>query len=237
MEKHKTLPESANEFKPKLQDSPYRFFEKSINFTRKFYGDELNRISSVSIGNVSPEFFFKEYIWVVHATGFSAKAVGSFLQKLNDAYGSWEELGIENFDSAFLRVKTVCNNKQKSKAVWETAKKLHTHIIQNEKSWESLRSEELSSPSLLSKLPYIGKVTCFHLGRNIGLLECVKPDLHLVRMSEYWKFTDCNQMCSFLRDEHEILTGEYLPLGIVDLSLWYLASTFGTLDLKMEGAR
>jgi hypothetical protein len=99
-----------------------------------------------------------------------------------------------------------------------------------EDRWAEFR-ERMFTTSALAELPYIGKVTCFHLGRNVGLLDCVKPDLHLVRMAEHWGFSDCTEMCKSMG------AGSGLPLGIVDLVTWYASSTFGTLEIKREGSR
>jgi len=96
--------------------------------------------------------------------------------------------------------------------------------------WEAWRQDRLSSPELLRRLPYVGPVTCFHLARNLGMLECVKPDLHLVRMAEHWGYPGCVEMCEDLRPDG-------MPLGIVDLILWYAASTFGTSGIRRAGSR
>lgn len=231
MEPHRRLDSGIEEFRPRMEDGPRAYFKKALEFTLKYYGDEVKRMSSVRPEDVTPEFFFREYVWVVHATGFSAKAVGNFMPKLERAYGRWDQCGSEKFDTVMGRVKAVCNNPQKAKAVHATATRMVKELRNTR--WDDWRKENLCRVEKLLELPYIGKVTCFHLGRNIGLLECVKPDLHLVRMAEYWKFASCEEMCRDMRkDSHDSM-----PLGIVDLVLWYAASTFGTLDIKKDGRR
>lgn len=231
MEPHKDLGSGTEEFRPSLDDGPTAYFRKAMAFTRTYYAKEMESIASVSLDSVSPDHFYREYVWVVHATGFSAKAVGKFLPRLSEAYGPWWKLGIESFDDAMARVKTVCNNPQKGKAVHKTAAWMCKAL--EKEPWEQLRDRDLSSPALLARLPYVGKITCMHLGRNIGLLDCVKPDLHLVRMAEHWGFPDCDAMCRSMREG----SGEDVPLGIVDLALWYSASTFGTKEIRTAGAR
>jgi endonuclease III len=163
---------------------------------------------------------------VVHATGFSAKAVGKFIKKLLEAYGSYSSISGESFETMFVRVKKVCNNEQKAFAVYKTAKILK----EASENWKKWKQENASHPDLLKKLPYIGKVTCFHLARNIGLLEFVKPDLHLVRMANHWGFKDSVSLCEAVRPVG-------MPLGVVDLILWFSASTFGTISVKKDGER
>jgi len=231
MEPHKALDGGIEELRPSLGDGPKAYFLKSLAFARKYYGDEVDRISGVSLDSVTPEFFFREYAWVVHATGFSAKAVGKFMPRLMRAYGEWGRCGREPFKKVMGRVRRVCNNPQKAKAVHSVAVRLSAEL--RDARWEDWRSENLSDVAKLGELPYIGKITRFHLGRNVGLLDCVKPDLHLVRMAEHWGFKDCESMCRKMREG----THDEVPLGIVDLVLWYAASTFGTLEIRKEGQR
>lgn len=228
MEPHKHLDSSTERFRPSL-DSPRAYFEKAHAFAREYYSDEMDQIASVKQELVDSTYFFREYIWVVHATGFSAKAVGKFMPRLVEAYGPYFELAERTLDEAITRVKVVCNNPQKIKAVHATSILLRDGI--KTRGWDDFRKEKLSTPELLTKLPYIGKVTCYHLGRNIGLLDCVKPDLHLIRLAEHWNFPDCISMCKAMGE------GSGLPLGIVDLVVWYAASHFGTIDIRQDGAR
>lgn len=237
MEPHKQLPDGIEAFRPSIASGPVEYFKKAWEFANQYYGEEVARIGSVRFDDVTPEFFFREYIWVVHATGFSAKAVGKFIPRLLEAYGPWETLSGEFIGDVMVRVGKVCNNPQKAKAVLQTARLLKDRIYNGDGATKETRWSEFKStithPEMLAELPYIGKITCFHLGRNIGLLECVKPDLHLVRMAEHWGFSDCVAMCSAMRDAVD----PSIPLGVVDLALWYAASTFGTIEIKKEGQR
>lgn len=233
MELHKSLVTISNP--PSFADGPIGYFERAREFAYANYSDEIQRISSVRLEDITPHVFFHEYIWTVHTTGFSAKAVGKFFARLVEAYGRYDIFAIEDSDDSFPRIRVVCNNPQKIKAVQTTARLMHDGI--KKVGWESFREQSLSSPENLQKLPYVGKITCFHLARNIGLLESVKPDLHLVRMANHWRIDDCNLMCRIMRDAWREKTGEILPLGIIDLILWYAASTFGTIGIQKEGQR
>jgi len=228
MEPHKTLDSSIEKFRPSL-DNPKVYFEKALAFTREFYKNEMDQIASVKHDEVSPSFFFREVQWVTHATGFSAKAVGKFFPRLTEAYGPYEELASMSSDEAVARVKTVCNNPQKIKAVHKTAILIKKGFEKD--GWEKFKKDNLSTPKMLQELPYIGPITCYHLARNIGLLDCVKPDLHLIRLAEHWGFPDCVSMCKTMGE------GSGLPLGLVDLAVWYSCSTFGTLSIRKEGQR
>ena len=151
-----------------------------------------------------------------------------------EAYGHWSTLGCAEFDAAYEVVAKVCRNEKKARAVHSTAKRMMDSLMEVEESsyewWPKFRQDHLSSPELLQDLPFIGPVTRYHLARNIGLLECVKPDLHLVRMADHWGYPDCISMCEDVRPDG-------MPLGIVDLIFWYAASTFGTIEIRREDGR
>lgn len=236
MEPHRKLPDGIERYRPDLNGGPRDYYVKAMAFAREFYGDEMRQIESVRFSDVTPEHFFQEYVWVVHATGFRASVVGKFMPRLVKAYGPWDRLAKEFFGDVMERVKAVCNNPQKARAVHATARLMSDRVFSGDGAsasvrWREFRDSSLSDVEKLSDLPYIGKITRFHLARNIGLLECVKPDLHLVRMADHWGFSSCEEMCRSMRE------GEDTPLGIVDLALWYAASTFGTIGIRQDGQR
>lgn len=229
MEPHKTLNIDQLEYwKPDHTAGPQLYFNKAYQFVLEFYSEELQQFSEIRFEEINPDRYFLEYIWVVHATGFSAKQVGKMMARLIPAYGHWSVLSKKESNEALEPVLRVCNNPQKAKAIWMNSKLLQDGI--DVFGWDKYKSDYLSQPELLQKLPYIGKITCYHLARNIGLLEFVKPDLHLVRLAKYWNIADPITMCRNVRPEG-------MPLGIVDLIFWYSASHFGTLAIRESGAR
>jgi hypothetical protein len=227
MELHKRL-NITDVQKPSIDDGIKNYFSQAREFVQRFYPDEIEYFSSIKFDDITPEFYFREYVWVVHATGFSAHAVGSFINRLTEAYGNWKQLAVCDESTMLKRVCAVVNNPKKILSVYKMAKLMLDRV--NTSNWNEYKYNYLSTPELLQKLPYIGKVTCFHLARNIGLLEYVKPDLHLVRLAKHWGFKNCDDMCKFVQPKD-------MPLGIVDLIFWYAASTFGTLEIRKEGER
>ena len=229
MEKHISLDERSELYRPGLSDTPAHWFKKAVEFSNTFYSEEISRASKVSFEDLSPELFFSEYIWVVHATGFSAKAVSQFIPRLIPAYGSFDICGTSELDVLLSRVLPVCNNRQKAKAVWQMSKIIIKGI--GDRGWEAFKKSELYPVDSLSKLPYIGNITKYHLGRNIGILDCVKPDLHFVRMAAHWGYSDAHSMITDMNRNFSY------PLGIADMIAWYYASSFGTLYMKKVGQR
>lgn len=237
MEPRKELTDAERGAGPSPEDGPDEYFRKALIFARANYAEQVDHIAATKLEEVTPEKFFLEYVWVVHATGFNAGVVGRMMPRLEEAYGDWRDLGAEDRATVLERVRKVCNNPLKISAIHATARLLREKMLGSGVSWEDLRQSSFSSPELLQELPYIGKVTCHHLARNIGIQDSVKPDLHLVRLAKYWNFPDCVTMCKSMQDSHAQATGETVPLGIVDLVLWYASSTFGTISVRAQDQR
>jgi hypothetical protein len=111
-------------------------------------------------------------------------------------------------------------NKRKTKAVIDMA------FIGGEEihklSWEVYRNTKLNSPDKLKELPFIGEITKFHLARNCGQLQFVKPDVHLEKAAKFWHFQSPMEMCETIKEKFD------MPVGLIDLVLWYSFSTFGS---------
>lgn len=65
----------------------------------------------------------------------------------------------------------------------------------------------------LETLPWIGPITKYHLARNLGI-DVAKPDRHLQRVADHFKYFDVQTMCNTL----SIDTGD--RAGTVDIIIW-----------------
>lgn len=74
-------------------------------------------------------------------------------------------------------------------------------------------SRDMLRVGYLGTLPWIGKITKWHLARNMGI-DVAKPDRHLVRLCEEFGFKDVQKMCGFISKR----TGD--RIGLVDVILW-----------------
>lgn len=81
--------------------------------------------------------------------------------------------------------------------------------------WTAFRETLLATPgAAIDGIPYIGKVTRWHLLRNLGA-NVAKPDRHLVRFAQAHGWgTNVQAMCEAIA----AATGE--RVGVVDLVLW-----------------
>lgn len=195
-----------------LWDVAFRFVDES-------YPEQLDYYRDISLESLTPHSFWSEYIWCVYTSGFNASVVSKKFKDLMNAYGPWD------FKQPDRRVKEkvlkIFANKRKCDAILRTRSWLRSM------GWDRFREDFIASPETLGHLPFIGSVTRYHLARNIGV-DCVKPDLHLVRLAEFFSMEEPSSLCEFLAG----LSGE--RLGVVDYVLWCYCATFGTTILAND---
>ena len=191
---------------------------------------EFNRswqtVEDYSRRDVTEEEFLKNYLWAISVSGFSARVVTVKFDSLWQAYGLADGLGnfVPRNGQTFSKeaVFEVWKNHAKFKAMSDTC----AHI--NSLGWEDFHNYYLKfkSPVALQRLPYMGPALSQHVARNIGNVDCVKPDKHVVRLSK--KFA-CGQqghsVVDFVQDVKKA-TSELKdwPNGKVDMLIWYAAS-------------
>jgi len=77
-------------------------------------------------------------------------------------------------------------------------------------------SQSSDKLEFLESLPWIGKITKYHLAKNLGAEVC-KPDRHLVRIAAEYG-TDPNSLCHKLAEESQD------RVTVVDVVLWRAAN-------------
>lgn len=89
------------------------------------------------------------------------------------------------------------------------------------KTWfkELKHGSVLEKLDYLETLPWIGPITKYHLARNLGI-DVAKPDRHLQRIADHFKYNDVQKMCNTL----SLMTGE--RVGVVDVVLWRFCNLF-----------
>ncbi len=152
------------------------------------------------------DFFATEAIFVICNSGMKAKTARGIFDRV---MGSLRGGGSAS---------DVFGHKGKSKAMDE---------IWNDRSalFEAYKvlTDDDSRLEWISKLPFIGGITKYHLAKNFGV-DCPKPDVHLERLAKVSGET-VFEMCSRLSRE----TG--YRKATIDVVLWR-ASAFGVIDSK-----
>jgi hypothetical protein len=153
------------------------------------YESEIDYIDSLKpIGKQDAHTFFLEYVWVVINAGMKEQIARNIYNRY-----------CENFDISVIR------HQSKHDAI--------KYMMNN----YSIKFSELINANdkieYLQTLPWIGQITKYHLARNIGI-DTVKPDRHLVRLAEMFKFESPMKMCNYIKNDNGT------KLGTIDVVLW-----------------
>ncbi|EQB65179.1 MAG: hypothetical protein AMDU3_IPLC00003G0031 [Thermoplasmatales archaeon I-plasma] len=173
---------------------PFDLLHKAYEYSSSTHPDELEWARKLSGVVPTPDLFLGEYIWVVLASGFSAKAARSVERKLYGGDGKLHPDAVKN--------------RGKRNAVEMASRE----YIQWFNAFNS-KSSDAEKLDYLETLPYIGPVTKYHLGKNLGM-DVAKPDRHLQRLADRWGFRDVQQMCRV------ISLGSGYSIAVVDQVLW-----------------
>lgn len=171
--------------------SANEYYEIKKKVTDAGYADEVEWATSIKpVDNV--DVFIGEYIWVVIHSGLAHRVARSIERKVWDAINTDLPLTY-----AFKHI-------PKCKAI--------AQVYNNKQEYFNKFIEAEDKLAYLESLPWIGKITKWHLAKNFGI-ETIKPDRHLVRIANNHgsdPFTLCNDIKS--------TTGE--KLAVIDQVLW-----------------
>jgi len=159
------------------------------------FPDDTSWQNSVKFSKITARYFFKQYVWVVLASGFKV----SIVEKI---YERWSK-NPTNF--------SVIRHPLKRKAIEKTSK----NYVQR---FNELKSKKTESEKLeyLSTLPHIGDITKYHLAKNLGI-EVAKPDVHLQRLMKKFGFKDVQEMCKVIQKKF------HHKISVIDIVLWRYA--------------
>lgn len=138
----------------------------------------------------TPEQFLHQYMYVVINSGMK------------------NQIAEDIYKRALINGITAIGHPGKRKAIEQASS--------NYRDWfEQLQKKESIDAKLdfLESLPWIGKITKYHLARNIGI-DVAKPDRHLVKIAEKFGYLDVQKMCQDISSE----TGD--RVGVIDVILW-----------------
>jgi thermostable 8-oxoguanine DNA glycosylase len=217
-----------------LQDVGYLALETVQAHCQAEFDSAWQSVQDRRLRPVTEEEFFKEYVFCVYVSGFSAKVVANKLDAILRAYGLYTEANefvspmMSTHIPMFDAVRQVWANRTKFDAI------LRTMLLCREaNSWEQFHHKYLAhkSPEQVGTLPFMGPALRHHLARNIGNTSCAKPDLHLTRLVEKHEIVDLSglgltavqNLCHLIKRQCKPL--EFYPLGKVDMLLFFAAAT------------
>ena len=173
----------------------------------------------VSIDDVTPTGFVREAAWVVLCSGMRESVVRARFDRIAVSFGLWDPEHIAlNGEHCRCLARAVFNNASKIDAIARIAVEVAEGGVD-----DIIRGMSNAGPAYLRRFPYIGRVTCFHLAKNLGY-PVAKPDRHLERMAAALGFSGASSLCRVIAaalDE---------PVPVVDVVMW----RFATIDQKYE---
>lgn len=184
------------------------------------YQNEIEWQRHQTLDKISEAEFLKEGAWVILCSGFKESYIRRIFDQFSLCFLDWysaDEIAkrAEECRAAGLRV---FGNKRKVDATVEMSRMVSA--IGFEEVLNRIRMDPIAE---LEKFPMIGKITAWHLAKNIGC-SVAKPDRHLVRLTEKFGFRDTHVLCSHIAEQ----VGECV--SVIDIVLWRHA----TLDLRVS---
>ena len=168
------------------------------------YAYEVSIVEKRIFDNQTAKDFFVEYVYVVCNSGMKNQVAEKIFQR-------YMNQGIVAIKHP-LKKKAILEAEQNYEKWFETLK---------------IRKQHHTELDFLETLPHIGKITKYHLARNLGL-DVAKPDRHMQKLADLFGYTDPNHMCI---DIYAVTNGEY-RVGTIDVILWrYCNLNPGYLDM------
>jgi hypothetical protein len=168
------------------------------------YGSDVDWADQLRFVKPDAVYVLREAAWVILNSGFRYAVVQKLWPRLYEAFHGFDP---EKVDKTCLpAAKAVLNHPGKLGAVIELAARIraegHEFVL-----------EKAKTPPQLADLHWIGKTTCWHLAKVLGV-DCVKPDVHLKRAAEAAGFKSPLALCEHIGRE----LGERLT--VIDSVLW-----------------
>jgi len=165
------------------------------NLIDKGYAEEIDWAETIQPCE-SSIVFFQEFMWVVLSSGMKNQIARMIWDRIIEAMDAGIPISdVFGHKGKIQAIETVCKNRNK---LFEDYQQTSDKLL------------------FLESLPWIGKITKYHLAKNLGLDFC-KPDRHLVRIAEEHNTTP-TELCEKL----SVATGD--RIGTVDQVIWRSAN-------------
>ena len=189
-----------------------QFYKQAKQFIiEQGYQWEIDLVYSRTWEQAQPDHFFAQYCFVV----FNAGMKNQVAQKIYEKFMATMDMELDGEtmqETADARIKSldvsVIGHEGKRGAIRDAIKSYRRWFKELQIKKNNERRVEY-----LETLPWIGKITKYHLARNLGI-DVAKPDRHLVRLCEKFGFENVQEMCGYISKS----TGD--RIGVVDLILW-----------------
>jgi hypothetical protein len=159
--------------------------------------------------NVKPDAYYvlREGAWVIVNSGFRYAVARKLWPALTEAFNDFDPPLVTS--DCLKRALAILNHKRKMVAILSLADEVRS---QDGEGWKQIVLDAQDPPKL-TRLPYIGKITCWHYAKVLGA-DVVKPDVHLERAAKAAGFATPLALCEKIRDQ----LGERIT--VIDSVLW-----------------
>jgi len=192
---------------------------KGYEFARNYiveagFADEIEWQRNVRFEDIEESDFLRESAWVILCTGMKESVIRRYFKDITFCFFEWESA------EKIVRMKEHCvesaleifNNWRKINAIVETAQRVFD--IGFNKLKTILRDKTIE---VLLSFPFMGKVTSYHLAKNLGL-PVAKADRHLSRLANSLGYANVQEFCADISKESKE------PIPVVDIVLWRFAT-------------
>ena len=177
-------------------DESFRFYHDAKYFVMDTeFRKEVEHVQQLDFNKTTANDFMSQFCFVVLNTGMKNQVAQKMFDKLVDSGWNPETINHEGKRNAVIKA---INNY----TVWFDELKAI-------KTTTTMRSRI----EFLQTLPFIGKITKYHLARNIGL-DCAKPDRHLVLLAKKFEYDTPRGMCEMIAQRFDE------KVGVIDVILW-----------------
>ena len=166
------------------------------------YGCDIDWAESLGCKKLTPQEVMSECAWVVVNSGFRFAVVRKLWPGLRVAFHDFDPALVDG--SCVEPARRHLGHMGKLKAIVAIAAEVRRDC--------AAIVADAREPKKLMRLPYIGKITCYHLAKVLGA-DVVKPDVHLTRAAAAVATTP-DELCRSIG----ALTGDRVT--VVDSVLW-----------------
>lgn len=188
-----------------------KLFLTALQYCDKHHPRELEWAEAVSADtfkNIKSKKFLRHYCWVVYASGYSANNLETIFPRLETSFEDFDITALSKMKS-IKPVLKVFNLPRKANNFLDGAK-----MIAKEGFGTYKKRLKKGGIEALEELPGIGRITKFHLAKNIGLADTVKPDRWLERAARKCKAASVEELVDYLSEKFES------SRHVVDVVLW-----------------
>jgi hypothetical protein len=168
------------------------------------FDDEITWAEGLADVEPSDPYVLRETAWVIVNSGFRYAVARKLWPPLSVAFRDWNPWAIN--ETCRSKALAVLNHQGKIGAILTIA-----GLVRDGGARAIV--EDAKDPPKLCRLPWIGKITCWHLAKVLGV-DCVKPDVHLQRAAAASGHDSPIALCTDIK----MATGERLT--VIDSVLW-----------------